>query len=141
VRYPEAKGCVEVLETLTTYCQIEITLDQQFHCFTVGPLMVLPKALESVVVKQEGEDFFLLDTEGGEVFQVNATAARIFEFCRDGATYEAAVEALVRTFSADGQETAILEDIQDTVKQLQELGLCEGSPSSSTVSTNTYKAV
>lgn len=92
--------------------------------------MRLPQALDSVVVKQEGEDFFLVDTEGGEVFQINATAARIFGFCREGSTYEAAVQALARMFSAEGQTDAILQDIQATVQQFQELGLCEGSPSS-----------
>ena len=41
--------------------------------------MNLPKARESVIVQQENEDFFLVDTEGGEVFEVNASAETEYE--------------------------------------------------------------
>ncbi len=87
--------------------------------------MILPKAVSSVVVQQSGEDFFLLDTLGGEMFEINSTAARIFSLCQTGVTYEAAVKSLATELNVTGQDSVILEDVRETVKQFQELGLCE----------------
>ncbi|MCY1014621.1 PqqD family protein [Pyxidicoccus sp. MSG2] len=56
--------------------------------------MVLPRAAAGVIVQQQQDAFFLMDTEGGEVFRVNETAARIFELCRSGSTLDDAVQAL-----------------------------------------------
>jgi hypothetical protein len=87
--------------------------------------MNLPKARESVIVQQENEDFFLVDTEGGEVFELNASAAKIFSLCRAGGSYDSAVAALSEGLSVAGQEAEILADVRETVAQLAQLGLCE----------------
>lgn len=87
--------------------------------------MNLPRARESVIVQQENEDFFLVDTESGEVFELNASAAKIFSLCRAGGTYDDAVAALSEGLSVAGQEPEILADVRETVAQLGELGLCE----------------
>ena len=89
--------------------------------------MKLPKARASVVVQQEDESFFLVDTEGGEVCEVNASAARIFALCRSGAPYDGAVAALSEGLSVAGQEAEILDDVRATVAQLVALDLCEGA--------------
>ncbi|MCY1032847.1 PqqD family protein [Corallococcus sp. BB11-1] len=90
--------------------------------------MSLPRTTSGVIVQQQDGAFFLMDTEGGEVFRVNETAARIFELCRGGTSLEDAVQTLARGLEAQGQEAAILADVQRTVAQFQELGLCEPSP-------------
>ena len=87
--------------------------------------MLLPRARPSVIVQEDGADFFLVDTDGGEVFQINATAARIFTFCQRGGTVGSAVAALAEGLSAAGQEALIREDVEATARRLVELGLCE----------------
>lgn len=77
------------------------------------------------MVQQSGKDYFITDTESGEVFEVNETAARIFSLCQDGKTYEEAVQSLSQAMSGQGQEAIILQDVHDTVRQFQELGLCQ----------------
>ncbi|MBZ4416517.1 PqqD family protein [Myxococcus sp. RHSTA-1-4] len=79
------------------------------------------------MVQQQQDAYFLLDTEGGEVFRVNETAARIFELCRSGSTLEAAVDALASNLGASAPRHEIAEDVQSTVAQFLELGLCEAS--------------
>lgn len=79
------------------------------------------------MVQQQQDAFFLMDTEGGEVFRVNETAARIFELCRSGSTLEDAVQALSSGLGAAAPRQEIIEDVQSTVAQFQELGLCEPS--------------
>jgi len=90
-----------------------------------GDRVTLPSAVITVVIQNSGEDVFLLDTVGGEMFEVNPTAALIFSLCQRGATYEAAVRELAEVTGAEGQDALILEDVHATVKQLQDLGLCE----------------
>jgi len=85
----------------------------------------LPRVNSGVTVQQSGKDYFLVDTESGEVFEVNETAARIFSFCQSGSTVDGAVASLAQALSAKGQEAEILEDVHATVRQFQELGLCE----------------
>lgn len=87
--------------------------------------MQLPRARSSVIVQEDSEDFFLVDTEGGEVFQINATAARIFSLCQRGASLDDAIAALAEGLSIDGQEALIREDVEETAKTLVALGLCE----------------
>ncbi|QSQ27165.1 PqqD family protein [Pyxidicoccus parkwayensis] len=89
--------------------------------------MVLPRAAAGVIVQQQQDAFFLMDTEGGEVFRVNETAARIFELCRSGGTLEDAVQALSRGMGESAPIQEIAEDVRSTVTQFQELGLCEPS--------------
>jgi hypothetical protein len=83
------------------------------------------------MVQQQQDAFFLMDTAGGEVFRVNETAARIFEFCRSGSTLEDAVKALSGGLGAAAQQQQeIIDDVRSTVAQFQELGLCEPSVAS-----------
>ncbi|RKG99726.1 PqqD family protein [Corallococcus sp. CA053C] len=96
---------------------------------TQGDVLSLPRATSGVIVQQQDGAFFLLDTEGGEVFRVNETAARIFELCQSGTTLDGAVQSLAKGLNAVDQEPDIRADVQRTVEQFQELGLCEPSPS------------
>lgn len=91
---------------------------------------LLPRAMPGVIVQQQQDAWFLLDTEAGDVFNVNATAARIFSLCQSGATLEGAVQSLASSLNVTGQETEILEDVRHTVRTFQELGLCEPTASS-----------
>jgi hypothetical protein len=85
----------------------------------------LPRPLPGVIVQQQQDAWFLLDTEAGEVFTVNATAASIFSLCQSGETLEGAVQSLSRSLNVPGQEDDIREDVLNTVRTFQELGLCE----------------
>ena len=87
----------------------------------------LPRINPSViVVEQDEESFYLVDTKGGLFFLVNATTARIFACCRNGASLEATVKALASTQPPQKTEGDILGEIQGVVSRLHELGLCEG---------------
>ena len=87
--------------------------------------MRLPRAKTSVIVQKDQADLFLVDTDGGEVFQINETAARIFSLCQGGATIDSAVAALAEGLTTPGQEELIRQDVEATARQLVELGLCE----------------
>lgn len=87
--------------------------------------MKLPSTRPGIILQRDQADLFLVDTEGGEVFEVNTTAARIFELCEGGASYDAVVAELAAGLSAPGQEPEILLDVQETVRRFQELGICE----------------
>lgn len=89
--------------------------------------MNLPKARAGVIVQQEKNYFFLVDTDGGEVFEVNASAAKIFSLCRGEVSYEVAVAALAEGLSVHGQEAEILTDVRETVAQLAQLGLLDAT--------------
>jgi hypothetical protein len=88
---------------------------------------LLPRPVPGVIVQQQEEAWFLLDTEGGEVFNINATAASIFSLCQSGMTLDGAVQSLSARFNVSGQEADIREDVLATVRTFQELGLCEPS--------------
>jgi hypothetical protein len=92
--------------------------------------LVLPRAAAGVIVQQQQDAFFLMDTEGGEVFRVNETAARIFELCRSGGTLDDAVQTLSSGLGESAPRHEIAEDVQSTVTQFQELGLCEPTAAS-----------
>lgn len=86
---------------------------------------VLPRPVPGVIVQQQEDAWFLLDTEAGEVFNINATAASIFSLCQSGATLEGAVQSLAARLNVSGQEADIREDVLLTVRTFQDLGLCE----------------
>ncbi|EYF07387.1 PqqD family protein [Chondromyces apiculatus] len=85
----------------------------------------LPRARPGVILQQDQADLFLVDTDGGEVFEVNATAAAIFACCEQAQSYGDAVSALSEGLSEAGQGVEILADVEDTVRLFQQLGLCE----------------
>jgi hypothetical protein len=92
-----------------------------------GPGQPLPRVVGGVLLQEQDGERFLLDTESGEVYRVNATAARIFSLCRSRATFEGAVQVLVSGLSAPPSDAEVLKDVRGAVQQLQELGLCEPS--------------
>lgn len=87
--------------------------------------MRLPSVRAGILLQQDQDDFFLVDTEGGDVFEVNATAARLFSLCQGGDSYESALAALSAGLSVPGQEAEIELDVRETVQRFQELGICE----------------
>ncbi len=86
---------------------------------------LLPRPVPGVIVQQQEDAWFLLDTEAGEVFNINATAASIFSLCQSGTTLEGAVQSIVARLDVSGQEAEIREDVLVTVRTFQDLGLCE----------------
>jgi Coenzyme PQQ synthesis protein D (PqqD) len=86
---------------------------------------MLPRPVPGVIVQQQEEAWFLLDTEAGEVFNINSTAATIFSLCQSGTTLEGAVQSITTRFNAPGHEADIREDVLTTVRTFQDLGLCE----------------
>ncbi len=86
---------------------------------------LLPRPVPGVIVQQQADAWFLLDTEGGEVFNINATAASIFSLCQSGTTLDGAVRSLATSLNVSGQDDDIREDVLATVRTFQELGLCE----------------
>lgn len=80
-----------------------------------------------MIVQKDQSDLFLVDTDGGEVFQINETAARIFTLCQSGKTVADAVAALAEGLSVSGQEEHIRQDVETTARQLVALGLCEAA--------------
>ncbi|MBN1204709.1 MAG: PqqD family protein [Myxococcaceae bacterium] len=86
----------------------------------------LPPVLEGVILQRQGEACFVMDTNNGEVFSVNPTAARIFEGCQQRETVSAVVNALITAAGArENEHAAVQADVLRLVKELQELGLCE----------------
>ncbi len=83
----------------------------------------LPRARATVIVQEQDDESYLLDTDGGEAFEVNATAARIFGFCQRELTVADAVRALASGVRDPDQEELIRQDVEDTVRQFEELGL------------------
>jgi hypothetical protein len=86
---------------------------------------LLPRPAPGVIVQQQEDAWFLLDTEAGEVFNINSTTATIFSLCQSGTTLEGAVQSIATRFDASGQEAALREDVLTTVRTFQDLGLCE----------------
>lgn len=86
---------------------------------------LLPRPVPGVFVQQQEDAWFILDTQGGEVFTINATAASIFSLCLSGVTLDVAVQSLATRLNVSGQEANIREDVLMTVRTFQELGLCE----------------
>lgn len=86
--------------------------------------MELPRTRDGFVVRKEDDDYFLVDTEGGNVFQINRTAALIFDFCREQKSFDALLAALSQGLREPAQEAEIRADIEATVKQMIELGIC-----------------
>ncbi len=83
----------------------------------------LPRARATVIVQEQDDENYLLDTDGGEAFEVNATAARIFGFCQRELTLADAVRELAADVRDADQEALIRQDVEDTVRQFEELGL------------------
>lgn len=86
---------------------------------------LLPRPMPGVIVQQQQDAWFILDTEAGEVFNINATAASIFSLCQSGTTLDGAVQSLAASLSVSGQDAEIREDVLATVRTFQQLGLCE----------------
>src|SRR5687768_15962825 len=89
---------------------------------------LLPRPAPGVIVQQQEEAWFLLDTEGGEVFNINATAPSIFTLCQCRLTLDAAVQSLAARFNVSGQAADVHADVLATVRTFQELRLLQSSP-------------
>ncbi|MBC7174255.1 MAG: PqqD family protein [Polyangiaceae bacterium] len=68
----------------------------------------------------------VLDLEHRALYTLNATAKRIFELARDGATVDTIVEALAREFDAP---PAVREDVERFLAEASARGLLDPPPS------------
>jgi hypothetical protein len=67
----------------------------------------------------------ILDLERRELYTLNATAKRIFESAREGASVDAIVSALAGEFDAPA---GLREDVERFLDEARSMGLLEASP-------------
>lgn len=90
-------------------------------------LKALPPVIEGIILQRQGETYFVMDTNNGEVFSVNPTAARIIEGCQQRETVQAVVTSIIAATGGSEDAKVVQSDVLRLVKELQQLGLCEPS--------------
>ena len=79
------------------------------------------RRLDGVMIRQVVEDILLLDTESGQVHQLNPTASLIWRKCEDAQSAEVIAELLEMEF--DVEHDIALKDVLETLSRLQALDL------------------
>lgn len=87
--------------------------------------MSLPTIRDEIMLRETEGQTFAINLDDGEMYQLNPTALKIFDFCKEGITFDEAVARLAAECDQPGQEEAIREDVEATIKQLGELGFLE----------------
>ncbi len=87
--------------------------------------MKLPAIKDEIMLRESEDGTFAINLDDGEMYKLNPTALKIFSFCKDGLTLEEAVQNLGAELSEAGQDDAIREDVEGTIKVLGELGFLE----------------
>jgi hypothetical protein len=85
----------------------------------------LRKRAESLVVREVADGILLLDMEGAQLHQLNATAGFIWRHC-DGVASAADIAALVAR-EYEVEDGAAARDVEMALSELQALNLVEGS--------------
>jgi hypothetical protein len=83
--------------------------------------MKLPAVKDTIMIKQDDEAIFAINLDDGEIYQLNPTALKIFNFCAQGLLMEEAVSRLAVECIEPGQEDVIRQDVQETVDFFGEL--------------------
>lgn len=84
-------------------------------------MVKLRRRLDGVITREVVEDMLLLDTESGQIHQLNRTASLIWRKCEDAHSVEAIADVLEMEFDV-GHDRA-LGDVLDTLSRLQALNL------------------
>lgn len=85
--------------------------------------MKLPKIKNEIMVRREGDDFYVIDMEKGEMYRLNRTALEILEGCRKNLSLE---EIITKLSEGKEEETTLIkEDILETIEKFNELGFTE----------------
>ncbi|MCL6450872.1 MAG: PqqD family protein [Acetobacteraceae bacterium] len=84
----------------------------------------LPRIKGSVMTRQEGEEYYALNLDTGELYRMNRSGWDILRCCQRGLTVEQAVAEIASQYEP-GQEEAILEDVRESVGRLREMGFVE----------------
>lgn len=79
-------------------------------------------ASADVLLSGEGELVYLTDLGSGNVFQVNATAALVFELAREGHPYHAMRAALAGRYP-DVPSDEIAQDVRESLAEFVQLRL------------------
>ena len=87
--------------------------------------MTLAAIKDEIMLRESEEETFAINLDDGEMYKLNSTALKIFTFCKEGLTTDEAVQQLAKELAEPGQEAAIREDVEATVKQFGELGFLE----------------
>ena len=81
-----------------------------------------------VLLTRAGDEGVLVDEDGGSVHVVNATAARVWELCGEGATFNSVLHAMGAEYDID--ETELRGDLEAVLSEFHELSLVSVSPGS-----------
>lgn len=84
--------------------------------------MKLPAIKDEIMLRDTDGEMFAINLEDGEIYQLNETAVKIFNFCQQEITLDEAVTCLAAECAVPGQEDVIREDVQETVQVFRELG-------------------
>lgn len=76
---------------------------------------------EHVMVRRTGESMVLLDTESGQYYELNETAARILESMLEGDSADGICNRLAQSFEVDPD--AVRADLGDLLEDLGQHGL------------------
>lgn len=77
--------------------------------------------LEGVLAREVVEDLLLLDTESGQIHQLNRVAGLIWQSCNGDRSAEQIAKLLEREFEVE--HDVALRDVVDTLHRLQALNL------------------
>ncbi len=91
-------------------------------------MMKLPTIRDEIMLRDTDGEMFAINLEDGEIYQLNETAIKIFNFCQQGITPDEAVTRLAAECTVPGQEDVIREDVQETVQVFRELGFLMDEP-------------
>ncbi len=80
-----------------------------------------------VLLTRAGDEGVLVDESGGSVHVVNATAARVWELCGEGATFDSVLHAMSAEYDVDEAE---LRRSRAVLSEFRELSLVSVSPGS-----------
>ena len=81
-----------------------------------------------VLLTRAGDEGVLVDETGGSVHVVNATAARVWELCGEGATFNSVLHAMSAEYDID--EAELRGDLEAVLSEFRELSLVSVSPGS-----------
>ena len=79
---------------------------------------------DSVLIQEEGGQTFAFDIDTGEAFELNATAATILKGTREGLSPLEIARQLLSSLTEPTPEALVLQDVEETLLELTNLGLC-----------------
>ena len=84
-------------------------------------MKAMRKKVETLMVREVGDEVVLLDVEADKVHQLNGTASSIWRMCEQAESPEAMARVLAEQY--DVQPDVALKDVNETLEKLQALKL------------------